>query len=235
MKYSVLSLCLASLSLACGGGGGGSEVSMGAVNGVDANDASFAIFNVSATPFDSDDDGVEELDRAQLTVVVSDQADLCAQLEDPFGQQGLLDIKSVQIIAIKAAALGDGLNAFAANDQLNSNQFLLNFFQGGAAQDDMFVDTIVQIKEDADLLVDASGLGFVDFDEISDSDLSISEFTVNTSLSADFSITLGGDIADENTFDTDANNDGSNDYRLLNVPLSVRVVDASFCAALAPL
>ncbi len=235
MKRYMFSALLASFALACGGdgdgNGGGTSVQMDDVNGLNANAANNAIFDILVQPVDADGDGADDADVAQLLVIVSDQADLCAQIEaDPDAIEGAADVQAASILGFRGAALGDGANAYAV-ENLASDTPLLGVILG-AVPGSTFVEGIVSVREGGVDKVSASGIGLNDFGQAGNATFNITELTAGASLSGTFTTTLAGDQADPATFDTDADGDGTNDFFGINAALTINIDGATFCDAI---
>lgn len=207
-------------------GCGDVKVNMDDVNGVNVNDAQFAVFADSVEAVDLDGDGINDVDISVLSVIVSDQEDICAQIEaDPDGQNPPADAQLVQLFAIKFDAVGAG--GFAAGDTLTSNKSFIDLIFGGVAGD-VVVDARAIVRE-ADVDVISSG---TDFFALNNGSLTINDFTAGAEAAFDLSVTLTQDLANEATFDTDSDGDGINDFLAINSVLTVNVKSATFCAAL---
>lgn len=80
--------------------------------------------------------------------------------------------------------------------------------------------------------LNAAGEALTDLISAGDGSLEIAALDAGVSLNADFSVTLASDIADPNTFDTDLDGDGVNDFLSINAALAATVKGATFCGAL---
>lgn len=204
-------------------------VNMDDVNNANANGAQFAVFSEVIEPIDADGDGEDDHDVTTLSIALTDQEDLCGALEkDPDLIDNLPDLQAVAILAFKLDNLGEG--GFAVGD-FQSNVGLFDILFGIANPGDVMVSAVVIIREGGVELVNSSGEALVNLG-VGDGAISINALNANTDISGTFSVTLFGDIADPNTFDTDLDGDGINDFLSVDATVNATFNGATFCAAL---
>lgn len=219
-------LALGLLAVGCGD----VKVDMDDVNGANANDAKFAIFADTVVATDFDLDGVADLDLSTLLVTISDQEDLCDQLEaDPEAVNNLDDVQAVSILVLKIDEIGAG--GFAAGDSLTSNITIFETLFAPAAGN-VFVEGNVLVREGGADVINATGLGLADLANFGDGALNLDDFAAGEALSGDFSVTLAADVADPAAADTDIDGDDVNDFLSIEAALNVNIKNSTFCAAL---
>jgi hypothetical protein len=195
------------------------------VNGLNPKDAKFAIFNLTTAPADIDLDGINDFDVTALTLIASDQEDLCAALAaDPDAIANLPDVQAVQIAAIRIDALGQGKDF--EEGEIKGNKSVFEVLLAGAPGDTALLSAI-SIRVGGVDKVTAFDDGFF---EASDGVLDIKNLTAGAEISADFVGTLTQEVADSAFFDTDQDGDGINDFQTLNNELEVSFKNVQFCA-----
>jgi hypothetical protein len=199
------------------------------INGASTNNANFAIFNTRTDTLDTSNppDGVIDLELEVLQLIISDQADLCAQFEgdgeDTLGK--IQDLQAIKIDVLRRAPIGQ--SQFIEGETLASNDGLVNTIFGFEA-DSIFVGATVIIREGGiDQVLGntppfALNDGVINLIEIDDT----LKATVNVTMTAEQIV--GPFDAQSNPLD----NIDVFDIRTINAPVSVSVQNVSRCAAL---
>jgi hypothetical protein len=216
---------IAAISLLAVGCGKDAKIKVDDINGLNPKDAKFAVFNSTVAPQDIDGDQVDDFDVTTLSLIASDQEDLCGALAaDPDALTNLPDVQAVSIAAVQLAELGQGKD-FAEGD-LKGNAGIFDLFLGGAAGDTVLFSAVT-IRVGGVNKVQALDDGLF---AVSDGVLSINKFEPGAEISADFTATLTSETADAAFFDTDSDGDGENDLQTLANTLNVSFKNVQFCA-----
>jgi hypothetical protein len=170
---------------------------------------------------DTNDDGEPDITMDGIGVVLTDREDLCSALSGTTVDE-LSDVFAVQVLALSVEG----------PDLLETNGSLLSTFFD-PSPGDVFVAVRAIERSGGVTVGHYMTQNLIDPEAISTSELWISSRSMSNgevrSLGGSFKATLRADRTDEASFDTDFDDDGTDDYQSIDVDAKGKIASADPC------